>query len=331
MAGILPVTDSRSSSHSKSSSTLETSRDQHNLPFLKEDSYTDTILVIEGRKLYTHRSLLGYASPYFTKLLNSAHSAALSEKKAKAELKIADKNYADFVDMFAFFHPGVCRELNDKMALRLLPLADEFQMAALKDRCERLLVNVLKKTPMVNRASKGPPTHKNRRDNTPEILLKCIKAADQGNSKVLLDQCIRMFSSPEIALKDLKASSEISDTTKSKIFETRMDAASNKLSRMANELDREKHEKEMLKKQLVDRFVPKNRSPRYNGSEPTVEQPRPFPVKLPAHKHHHYIAHQRQIKYAENILGPVHEFSRNEFKDVRLSHRGMIKSDKGDL
>ncbi|CAG2246762.1 unnamed protein product [Mytilus edulis] len=219
------------------------------------------------------------------------HSAALSEKKAKAELKIADKNYADFVDMFAFFHPGVCRELNDKMALRLLPLSDEFQMAALKDRCERLLVNVLKKTPMVNRASKGPPTHKNRRDNTPEILLKCIKAADQGNSSVLLNQCIKMFSSPEIALKDLKASSEISDTTKSKIFETRMDAASNKLSRMANELDREKHEKEMLKKQLVD----------------------------------------RQIKYAENILGPVHEFSRNDFKDVRLFGRGMMKSDKGDL
>lgn len=167
-------------------------------------------------------------------------------------------------------------------------------MAALKDRCERLLVCVLKKTPMSNRASKGPPTLKNRKDNTPEILLKCIRAADQGNSKVLLDQCIKMFSNPEIALKDLKSTNDISDTTKSKIFETRMDAASNKLSRMANELDREKHEKEMLKKQLSDRFVKKNPTPRY-GSEPTIEKPLPSPVTVHTRQNHHYFTHQRYI------------------------------------
>lgn len=178
------------------------------------------------------------------------------------------------------------------MALRLLPLSDEYQMAALKDQCERLLVGVLKKTPMSNRASKGPPTLKNRRDNTPEILLKCIRAADQGNSKVLLDQCIKMFSNPEIALKDLKSTNDISDTTKSKIFETRMDAASNKLSRMANELDREKHEKEMLKKQLSDRFVKKNPTPRY-GPEPTIEKPPPSPVNVTTRQNHHYFTHQR--------------------------------------
>lgn len=113
MAGILPVTESRESIRSKGSSTLDI-REPQTLPFLKEDTFTDTILVIEGRKIYIHRSLLGYASPYFTKLLNNAHSAALSEKKSKAELKIADRNYADFVDMFSFFHPGVCRELNGK-------------------------------------------------------------------------------------------------------------------------------------------------------------------------------------------------------------------------
>lgn len=113
MAGILPVTESRESLRSKGSSTLDI-REPQTLPFLKEDTFTDTILVVEGRKIYTHRSLLGYASPYFTKLLNNAHSAALSEKKSKAELKIADRNYADFVDMFSFFHPGVCRELNGK-------------------------------------------------------------------------------------------------------------------------------------------------------------------------------------------------------------------------
>ena len=120
MAGILPLTsDSRESSRTRSTTSSHPSetKEPQTFPFLKEDVFTDTILVIEGRKIYTHRSLLGYASPYFTKLLNQAHSAALAEKKSKAELKISDKNYADFVDMFAFFHPGVCRELNGKFKI----------------------------------------------------------------------------------------------------------------------------------------------------------------------------------------------------------------------
>lgn len=91
--------------------------DSNLLPFLKEDVFTDTILVVEGHKIYTHRSLLGYASPYFTKLLNQAHSAAVAEKKSKAELKIENKNYADFVDLFTFFHPGVCRDLNGRLLI----------------------------------------------------------------------------------------------------------------------------------------------------------------------------------------------------------------------
>jgi hypothetical protein len=72
MAGILPLTESRESIRTKGSSTLDI-KEPKTLPFLKEDTFTDTILVVEGRKIYIHRSLLGYASPYFTKLLNTAH------------------------------------------------------------------------------------------------------------------------------------------------------------------------------------------------------------------------------------------------------------------
>lgn len=180
------------------------------------------------------------------------------------------------------------------MALRLLPLADEYQMAALKDRCERLLVSILKKTP-VSKLPKGPPAMKNRRDNTPEFLLKCTKAADQGNSKILSEQCIKMFASPEVPLKDLKMSNEISDSTKSKIYAIRMDNASTKLSKMANELDKEKHEKEMLKKQLTDRFTQKRGMAMSSyASEPNIDDVHSMtgskqPSKLP----HSYLSHQR--------------------------------------
>lgn len=84
------------------------------LPFLKEDQFTDTVLVVEGRKIYLNRALLGYASPYFHRMLDTAHRSAISEKKSKAEIRISEKNYSDFVDMIAFLHPGVCRDLTGR-------------------------------------------------------------------------------------------------------------------------------------------------------------------------------------------------------------------------
>lgn len=77
-----------------------------NLPFLKEDQFTDTILVLEGKKLYINRCILGYASPYFQRLLDSAHKAAIADKKSKAEVKISNKSYTDFVDLLTYLHPG---------------------------------------------------------------------------------------------------------------------------------------------------------------------------------------------------------------------------------
>lgn len=82
------------------------------LPFLKESMYTDTILVVEGKKFYIHRSLLGYASEHFQKLFTVAHAVnAVGEKKTKPEVVIKDKTYNDFLELLAFFHPGVARDL----------------------------------------------------------------------------------------------------------------------------------------------------------------------------------------------------------------------------
>lgn len=92
-----------------------------------------------------------------------------------------------------------------------------------------------------------------------KYFLNASKQPTKEAQKLFL-QCLRMFANPKIPLKDLKSSMEISDHTKSKIFENRMDNAAYKLNRVANELDREKHEKEMLKKQLTEKFVAHNRT-----------------------------------------------------------------------
>lgn len=179
------------------------------------------------------------------------------------------------------------------MALRLLPLSHEFQMFALKDRCEKVLVTALKNTNFAT--VKGPPQQRNRRDNTPEILLKCIKAADNDVSTTVLATCLRMFANPQIPLKDLKTSSDISPTTKSKIFESRMDNAAYKINKVANELDREKHEKEMLKKQLKDKFPAQQKHAAFgyalSGVDKSVDKP--VGPKISARHPQHFNSHKR--------------------------------------
>ena len=163
------------------------------------------------------------------------------------------------------------------MALRLLPLAHEYEMIPLKEKCEKVLVGSLRKSPTAPKASKGPPAYKHRKDNAPEMLLKCIKSADAGFSKPLLEECVRIFSNPDIPLKDLKASTEISDQVKARIYENRMDNTSNKMSKLAHELERERSEKEKLRTQLNDRVttVTKSRMSRMTrfGSDPSLDKP----------------------------------------------------------
>ncbi|XP_061186927.1 uncharacterized protein LOC133195062 [Saccostrea echinata] len=265
---------------------------ESSLPFLKEDQYTDTILLIEGKKLFINRCILGYASPHFQKLLDAANKAALTEKKTKAEVKISDKTYSDFVELLSYLHPATSNDLTEKAAVKLLPLANEYEMIPLKEKCEKVLIGSLRKSPSNPKASKGPPAYKHRRDNAPEILLKCIKSADAGSSKPLLEECVRIFSNPEIPLKDLKASTEISDQVKARIYENRMDNTSNKMSKLANELEKERNEKEKLRSQLNDRYAAntKSRMSRLTrfGSDPSLDKPSNQIMNQvpPAHHHH---------------------------------------------
>lgn len=174
-----------------------------------------------------------------------------------------------------------------------MPLANEYGMVPLKEKCEKVLVGSLRKSPTTPKASKGPPTYKHRKDNAPEILLKCIKSADAGSSRPLLEECVRIFSNPEIPLKDLKASTEISDQVKARIYENRMENSSSKMSKLANELEKERHEKEKLRSQLNERY-PTNTKSRMSrltrfGSDPSLDKPSNQIMNQipPAHHHSH--------------------------------------------
>ena len=89
------------------------SRGPRELPFLKEDGYTDVILVIEGKKLFINRCILGYCSPHFQRLLDSAVKAA-ADRKSKAEVKISEQSYNDMVELVTYLHPATCTEMTGK-------------------------------------------------------------------------------------------------------------------------------------------------------------------------------------------------------------------------
>lgn len=236
-------------------------------PFFKEDGYTDIILVIQGRRLYINGCLLGYPSPHFRRLFNNAKKSVdtspeksdtkkpeKTERKRKpVELKINEKEYEDFVELLAFLHPSVCKDLTERTALRLMPLAEEYRMSCLKERCENLLHSSLKRL-SINSSTvpKGTPVYKNRKDNAPELLLYCTIAADVANSKTLLEHCIRLWSNPNVPIKDLKASPDISDPIKARIYENRMMHESKKMKNMSSQLEKERNQNEMLQKQLLD-------------------------------------------------------------------------------
>lgn len=166
-------------------------------------------------------------------------------------------------------------------------------MLPLKKRCESVLVNYLKKnSTLFSTTSKGPPTLRFRRDNAPDILLKCTKAADKGNSKVVLEQCLKVFANPDIPLKDLKTNTEISDQIKAKIFETRVDTTSNKLSKVFGELEKEKHENHILKKQLNDRYhIIQKAGVRMSIITSDDDAAHPVPPSVPVLHAHHYHSH----------------------------------------
>lgn len=54
------------------------------LPFHTEDEFTDVILVVEGRQLFTNRSLLAFASPVFSCMF----TAEFREKSEKVDHEI---------------------------------------------------------------------------------------------------------------------------------------------------------------------------------------------------------------------------------------------------
>ena len=75
-------------------------------PFVEEDPFSDIVVVVEGQRLYTSRTLLSMSSPVLTRMLQS------QEFKDKREVPLTGKTYDHILELLYILHPAYQRKLS---------------------------------------------------------------------------------------------------------------------------------------------------------------------------------------------------------------------------
>ncbi|XP_076085258.1 BTB and MATH domain-containing protein 36-like [Mytilus galloprovincialis] len=160
-------------------------RSEKNVPFIEEDAFSDIVLVVEGKRLYTARSLLSMSSPVLTRLLQSP------EFKEKREIPLTGKKYEHILELLYILHPAYQRKLSDQSIFVILSLAEEYQIWNLKQKCEESLLLCLN----------------NEKSQNEDLLLKCLNASDEFKLFALWTKCLQIISKPSSSITSLQRSS----------------------------------------------------------------------------------------------------------------------------
>ncbi|XP_062577715.1 BTB and MATH domain-containing protein 36-like isoform X2 [Saccostrea cucullata] len=91
--------------------------------FPEKPGTTDIALIIEGKKMYTVKSILSLASPVFKTMFSSNF-----KEKNVMEIELPGKTYRDFENFLMCLSPNKCLDFNDDVIGNLLPLAQEYQV-----------------------------------------------------------------------------------------------------------------------------------------------------------------------------------------------------------
>ncbi|KAJ7380459.1 hypothetical protein OS493_008920 [Desmophyllum pertusum] len=101
---------------------------------------SDVVLLVEEQQFHVHRLILEMSSPVFSRMF----SADFKEKDA-AEIPLPEKKAVEIQEMLLVIYPRFCKRINDINLHFLLPLAREYQMTILIERCEDYLLRKMEK------------------------------------------------------------------------------------------------------------------------------------------------------------------------------------------
>jgi len=103
--------------------------------FSKPWNQSDVVLIVEGQHFHVHRVILAMFSPVFSRMFSSD----FKEKDAD-EIPLPEKKAAEIREMLMVIYPIFNKPVNDANLHLLLPLAREYQMTVLTERCEDYLL-----------------------------------------------------------------------------------------------------------------------------------------------------------------------------------------------
>eukprot|EP00105_Crassostrea_gigas_P011871 XP_011427702.1 PREDICTED: BTB and MATH domain-containing protein 47 [Crassostrea gigas] len=123
----------------------------------------DVILEVEGMQLHVCKQVLADNSLMFERMFRSEF-----KKKDLTKIPLPGKKIKDMVEFLrSFYDPETIPPITDDTVFTILPLAEEYQVLEVKERCETFIIQTLQKS--INHEIQRPDLH---------ALLKYASCAD---------------------------------------------------------------------------------------------------------------------------------------------------------
>lgn len=159
-------------------------------------------LVIDNERFRICKCLLSYASPVF----KSMFTLDFKEKK-DGEVHLPGKSPQDIKELLDYLNPGLDDTLSNgaESAFRLLPLAEEYQIDKLRDKCASTILQELKTN-----------------EKPQEFVVRCLTISNQYRLLDVLQYCTEKCSMSKGLWKMVRDTEGIPQALKAKIFEERL-------------------------------------------------------------------------------------------------------------
>ncbi|XP_053400198.1 kelch-like protein 8 [Mercenaria mercenaria] len=106
--------------------------------FVRDAGNSDLTLIVQQHKIQVHKTVLAVASPVFRTMFESDF-----KEKDQQEIELPGKKYEDFMEFLSCLYPNHLKIVTDGNVYKILPLAAEYQVKVLENRCAQILTETV--------------------------------------------------------------------------------------------------------------------------------------------------------------------------------------------
>lgn len=163
--------------------------------FVAENMQSDLTLIVETHKIRVCKAVLCIASPVFRAMLMGDF-----KEKQLEEIEMPGKSYQNVVLFLRCIYPDKLEYLTAKTVYNILPLASEYQVQVLEDRCHRIILEIVTSKHLTNAMELFRHIQLAELYSLEELRQKCISIA----SEFLLKQMNEGNGSYEVSEKSMR-------------------------------------------------------------------------------------------------------------------------------